>query len=230
MELNERHARTLALPDFDVEALERLRRAQILVVGAGGLGAATLPLLAAQEVGRLDIVDPDVVSITNLPRQLLYSENECGEAKAPLAAARVQALNPHGKVRAFTERIDSKWLAERGEGYDLILDCTDNFTTRVLLDDYCAAHHTPLVWGAVEEYTGQVAFLHGKRGIGLKDLFGELPKERPLAAGIYPPLVQVVGGIMAGEALSWLALGTASLDGVLCVYDAREVKMGRYEL
>lgn len=230
MEQHERHARTLALPDFDQEALERLRKAHLLVVGAGGLGSATLPLLAAQEVGQIDIIDPDSVSLSNLPRQLLYCERECGQEKAPLAAARAEALNPSGRVRAFTERLDDGWLTGRGGDYDLVVDCTDNFPTRTLLDHYCATHHLPLVWGAVEGYIGQVSFLHGRRDISLGDLFGELPETRPLAEGVYPPLVQVIGGIMAGEALAWLALGEASLDGVLCVYDARKVVMGRYEL
>lgn len=223
-----RHTRTLALPDFDATALARLRAAHVLLVGVGGLGSAVLPLLAAQEVGRVDIVDNDRVAETNLPRQLLYTEKEIGCEKALLAAERARAWNPRGEARPYPLRLDAAWLASQTTDYDLLIDCTDNFTTRALLDSFCAQHQIPLVWGAVEGYVGQVTLLHGRRKLGLEDLFGELPTERPLADGVYPPLVQTIGSFMASEALRWLALGEATLDGVLLQYDAREYRLERY--
>ena len=223
-----RHARTLALPDFDPTRLARLRAAHVLLVGVGGLGSAVLPLLAAQEVGKIDIVDDDRVAETNLPRQLLYTEKELGCEKALLAAERAREWNPRGEAHPYPIRLDAAWLESHPTDYDLILDCTDNFATRILLDSFCAQHHIPLVWGAVEGYVGQVTLLHGRKGLSLQDLFGELPKDKPLSAGVYPPLVQTIGSFMASEALRWLATGETPLDGVLLQYDAREYRLDRY--
>ncbi len=223
-----RHARTLALPDFDPTRIARLRAAHVLLVGVGGLGSAVLPLLAAQEVGRIDIVDNDRVSVTNLPRQLLYTENEVGCEKAFLAAERAREWNPRGEAHPYPIRLDAAWLAALPTEYDLLIDCTDNFTTRSLLDRFCAQQHIPLVWGAVESYVGQVTLLHGRKGLSLQDLFGDLPTERPLADGVYPPLVQTIGSFMASEALRWLATGESPLDGALLQYDAWDYRLERY--
>jgi len=217
----ERHKRTLDLEDFTPEYLARIQNSCVLVVGAGGLGTAALPLLAAQELHSIHIVDYDTVDISNLPRQLLYTEEKLGKEKVSCAACCVAQLNPRGKILSTSTRVDTEWLFSYNAPLDLVLDCTDNFATRLLLDRFCAERSIPLVWGAVEGYTGQVALFHGHTGTSLSEIFNDIPQERPLNQGIFPPLVQQVGSMMVSIALRWLAFGKSELDGKFLQFDAR---------
>jgi len=217
----ERHKRTLELGDFTPDRLASMQNRNVLVIGAGGLGTAVLPLLAAQELRFIHIVDADTVDISNLPRQLLYSEKELGKDKARCAAEYLTRLNPRTEVRFTSVRVDASWFDAYDAPLDLVLDCTDNFTTRIQIDRFCGERSIPLVWGAVEAYTGQVALLHGHEGIRLGDIFSDVPQERPLDKGIFPPLVQLVGSMMASVALRWLAFDKSELDGKFLQVDAR---------
>lgn len=216
-----RHKRTLDLEDFTPERLAKMQQSSVLVVGAGGLGSAVLPILAAQELHSIHIIDYDTVDLSNLPRQLLYTSQELGQDKATLAAQRLKQLNRHGETHFTSRRVDSAWLAAYNMPLDLVIDCTDNFATRLLLDQFCTDRSVALVWGAVEGYTGQLALFHGKTGCSLKDVFNDIPQERPLNRGIFPPLVQQIGSMMAGVALRWLAFGESELDGKFLQLDAR---------
>ena len=216
-----RYKRTLDLEDFTPERLAKMQQSSVLVIGAGGLGSAVLPLLAAQELHSIHIVDYDTVDVSNLPRQLLYTSLELGQDKATLAARRLQLLNKRGETRYTSRRVDAEWLATYNAPLDLVIDCTDNFATRLLLDQFCADRSIALVWGAVEGYTGQLSLFHGKAGCSLKDVFNDIPHERPLNRGIFPPLVQQIGSMMAGVALRWLASGESELDGKFLQLDAR---------
>ena len=217
----ERHKRTLDLVDFTAEQLEKIQNSHILVVGAGGLGAATLPLLAAQEINSLHIVDFDTVAVSNLPRQLLYTEKDLGKNKVDAAAHYISRLNPKGKIVHTTTQVNAEWLSAYDAPLDLVLDCTDNFATRILIDQFCAERAIPLVWGAVEGYIGQLSLFHGHEKISLQDIFTEIPRERALDSGIFPPLVQQVGSMMASVALRWLAFERSELDGKFLQLDAR---------
>lgn len=217
----ERHKRTLDLVDFTAEQLEKIQNSHILVVGAGGLGTATLPLLAAQEINSLHIVDFDTVTLSNLPRQLLYTEKDLGKNKVDSAAHYISRLNPKGKIVHTTTQVNAEWLSAYDAPLDLVLDCTDNFATRILIDQFCAERAIPLVWGAVEGYIGQISLFHGHEKISLQDIFTEIPRERALDSGIFPPLVQQVGSMMASVALRWLAFERSELDGKLLQLDAR---------
>lgn len=216
-----RHKRTLDLEDFTPERLAKMQQSSVLVIGAGGLGSAVLPLLAAQELHSIHLVDCDTVDVSNLPRQLLYTSQELGQDKAALAAHRLQKLNERGEMRYTSRRVDAEWLATYNTPLDLVIDCTDNFATRLLLDQFCADRSIALVWGAVEGYTGQLSLFHGKAGCSLRDVFNDIPHERPLNRGIFPPLVQQIGSMMAGVALRWLAFGESELDGKFLQLDAR---------
>ena len=220
-ESTEQHKRTLDLEDFNPERLAKMQHSSVLVVGAGGLGSAVLPILAAQELHSIHIIDYDTVDVSNLPRQLLYTSLELGQDKATLAAQRLKQLNRHGETHFTSRRVDSAWLAAYNMPLDLVIDCTDNFATRLLLDQFCTDRSIALVWGAVEGYTGQLALFHGKAGCSLKDVFNDIPQERPLNRGIFPPLVQQIGSMMAGVALRWLAFGESELDGKFLQLDAR---------
>ena len=158
----ERYARHIVLPQVGGAGQQRLKAAKVAVVGAGGIGAAVIPALAGAGVGQLTIVDGDVVELSNLQRQPLYTTAEIGERKAELAAAFVTERNPFVVARAVTERIDSANAESLLAGHDLIIDGTDNFATRLLISDTAIAFGTPLISAAAQQFQGQVALFRGK--------------------------------------------------------------------
>jgi len=197
-----------------------LRGATVTVVGVGGLGSAVVPLLAAQGVGKLILVDGDRVELSNLPRQTLFGTNDVGTWKADLAGQRAKMLSPDAQVEVHTERLTMKnvGLLLRSA---MVIDCTDNFETQYLLDAATGKHDVPMVWGAAEGYIGQVALLHGRRGLRLCDLFDPPEEEIDLPDGVWPPLVHMVGTVMASEALAFLLGWDCQLDGGLWTVDMR---------
>lgn len=224
----ERYARSLPLDGMGEGGLERLRGACVAVVGAGGLGSAVLPLLVSQFVGRIVLIDNDTVSLSNLPRQTLYGTPDVGSDKVDLAAQRLMYLNADVRVEPLKMRLSADNIHAIDE-VDLLLDCTDNFDTQYLIDDYATEQSIPVVWGAVDWYAGQVAVFHGVRGTTLRGVFPE-PKARVHGAdAVYPPAVQWVGSVMASEAIGWL-LGNAKLDGRLLQMDMKGYSVEMFEL
>ncbi len=222
MNRSERFARTLGLGDFCPEDIERLQSARVLAVGAGGLGSAALPLLCAQGIRSLTLFEDDRVSWSNLPRQLIYGQQDIGKPKIELAGEYLQQRHPEMELDLRSERFNEKVYPTLTEGYNVILDCTDNFTTRFALDRYAHQKNTPLVYGAVHDYTGQVTVLHAKAGLALGDLFPEPEGKIPLAQGVFPPLVQTIGAFMAGEAIKVILGRENTLDGKLLHFDLRD--------
>jgi adenylyltransferase/sulfurtransferase len=204
----ERYSRQTALPGFDSAAQERLRAARILVIGAGGLGSGVIPALAAAGVGAIGIVDDDAVELSNLHRQLIHGIADVGTAKARSAANAVAAIDPETAVVAFESRLDSSNALELFGNYDLVIDGSDNFPTRYLTNDAAAIRGIPLVWGAVSQYSGQAGVAWSTRGPGYRDLFPTPPPPGSVlsceAGGVFPTVVAVIAGIMAGEALKIL--------------------------
>lgn len=154
-----RYARQLILPEVGIAGQKRLSEASVLVVGAGGLGTPALLYLAGAGVGRLGIVDDDVVDVSNLHRQVIHDSAAVGKAKAGSAAARIAALNPHVSVAVHAHRLVADNARSLFDGYDLVIDASDNFPTRYLVNDACVFENKPLVFGAVSRYDGQVAVL-----------------------------------------------------------------------
>lgn len=222
----EQWLRTAQLGDVGEAGVERLRGAHVLVVGAGGLGSAVLPLLVAQGVRRLAVYEHDVVSASNLARQTLYTPGDVGRRKMDVVAERLLQLHPGLELIGIHERFDDLYLGGRP---DVVLDCTDNFPSRFMIDDFCRRNGSPLVWGAVEEYVGQVAVLHGASGVGLRDLFPQPEEAIPLPKGIFPPLVHMVGSMMVGEAMKILLGREDALDGTLLELDARTYALRRFD-
>ena len=155
---NARYERQMALPEISPAQQEALARAKILLVGAGGLGAASLPYLAASGIGQIHIADHDIVSISNLHRQTIYQDAQAGENKTSCAARYLTTLNPDIKVRAITEKITSDSVLET---YDLILDGSDNFETKTLLNDISIKTHTPLISASVSGWSAQCSVFAG---------------------------------------------------------------------
>ncbi len=207
-----RYQRQMLLPEFGQEKQQRLSAAKVLVIGAGGLGCPILLYLAAAGVGTIGIVDGDVVELSNLHRQVLFSESDIGESKALAAATKLQALNKEVHFRTFNEYINPKNAAAIIGSFDLVADGSDNFPTRYLVNDACVLLDKPLVYGSIYRFEGQVAVFNIPDTKGAKtnyrDLFPESPDAAQIPncaeAGVLGVLPGIIGGFQANEALKIL--------------------------
>jgi adenylyltransferase/sulfurtransferase len=219
-----RYSRHLALPQFGPEGQQRLAKASVLVVGLGGLGTVAALYLANAGVGRLLLNDFDRVDASNLPRQILYRQADCGEYKARAAARALLGLNPAVQVTALDQRLAEAALAEAVAGVDAVLDCTDNFASRVLLNAACLAARKPLVSGAAIRFEGQVALFRHDLGRGpcYRCLYTEEDENLADCAGqgILAPVAGMVGTLQATEALKLLVGIDSGLHNRLWVHDA----------
>lgn len=226
--------RQLALAGFDAQKQQRVRSARIVVVGAGGVGSAVLPALAAAGVSEIVLVDPDEVELSNLSRQTLYTTRDLGRSKVDSAVA---ALRPvaAGTVTGVRQRVTGASAAGLISGADLVIDATDSIAARYALDDAAAAAGVPLVWGSAQGTTGQVGVAWASAGPRWRDLFPVQPAEdaAPTCAetGVLPGLCTVVGGLMAAEAVKVLTGLGEPLIGRVLVVDAltgraREIRYG----
>ena len=159
-----RHARHLSLPDVGIEGQRRLNQASVLIVGAGGLGSPAALYLAAAGVGRLGLIDNDAVELSNLQRQIIHSTADVGTAKVESAKATLHDLDPNIVVEVFHERLNPTNALERFEGWDLIIDGTDNLPTRYLVDDACSLLGLPWVYGSEFRFEGQVSLFNFQNG------------------------------------------------------------------
>lgn len=219
-----RYARTARLPGFGMLAQRRLRNSRVLVVGAGGLGSAVLPVLAASGFGTIGIVDDDRVEQSNLPRQTVHSPADVGRSKVDSAADAVRALDAETELVLFRERLSAQNAERILAGFDLVLDGSDNFPTRYLVNDAAVLAGLPVVWGAVHQFGGQVGVSWAAYGPQYRDLFPVPPEagsvESCAEAGALPSVCAVIGGLMAGEAIK-LVTGTGTpLLGRVLVHDA----------
>lgn len=230
-----RFARQTTLPGFGAAGQQRLSQARVLVIGAGGLGSAVLPILAAAGVGGIGIVDDDVVEATNLHRQTLHTASDIGRLKVDSAADRLAPLAT-GTVTMHPVRLTEGNAEALARSHDLILDGSDNFETRYLANDTARALGIPLVWGAVSQYGGQVGVVLGSEGPDYRDLFPVLPDPDSILTcadgGVLPSVCGVVGALMATEALKLLSGLGEPLSGRVTSYDAltgrfREVAFAR---
>lgn len=231
----ERYARHIVLPGVGGPGQARFRAARVLVVGAGGLGAPVLQYLAAAGIGTLGVVDDDRVSLSNLQRQVIHRTADVGRPKVESAADAVAALNPHVTVVAHATRIVPENAADLIDGYDLVVDGSDNFDTRYLVADAADAARTPLVSGTVGAFDGYLTTFRpfearpdGSPNPSYRDLFPIRPAagEAPACetAGILGALAGVIGSMMALEALKEIAGLGDGLVGRLLIYDARDAR------
>ena len=221
-----RYARHLALAGFGPAEQARLRAAQALVIGAGGLGSPALLYLAAAGVGCLAVSDFDSVDETNLQRQVLFTTADIGQQKAAAAARHLAALNPETEVLPLPARLAGDDLAAAVARADVVLDCCDNFATRFAVNAACVGARTPLVSGAAIRYEGQLAVFRADRDGApcYRCLWEEDAEglENCRGNGILGPVTGVIGSMMAVEALKILSGCAPSADGRLMLYDARE--------
>lgn len=230
----ERYARQIVIPGVGVEAQRRLKTARVLVLGAGGLGSPVLLYLAAAGVGTLGVVDDDVVDASNLQRQIIHTTPGVGTGKTGSAAARIRELNPHVRVEEIPERLTSANAREVFARYDLVVDGSDNFATRYLAADAAELTDTPVVWGSILRFEGQVSVFWASRGPSYRDLFPE-PPAGPDAlsceqAGVFGVLPGQVGTAMATEAIKLITGLGETLLGRLAVLDALAGRWREYLL
>jgi adenylyltransferase/sulfurtransferase len=202
-------SRQIALPEVGVSGQQRLREGSVLVIGAGGLGVPVLQYLAAAGVGRIGIVDGDVVEASNLQRQPLYGVDDIGKAKAPVAAARLRALNPEVTVAVHAERAHAGNLADWLARYDLVVDCSDNFATKFAVNDAAVNVGKPAVFASVYQYEGQLqVYLPREDWPCLRCLWPEAPRDGLVGncaqAGVLGPVPAALGAMQAMQALKIL--------------------------
>lgn len=220
----QRYSRQVMLPQFGLEGQERLRDARVLVVGAGGLGSPVLLYLAAAGVGTMGVVDDDLVEVTNLQRQVIHTTADVGRPKAASAAEKVLSINPHVVTVEHNLRLTSRNALGILADYDLVVDGSDNFPTRYLVSDAAEILGMPCVFGAIFQFSGQVAVFDAARGPTYRDVFPEPPAPGTVPScaqgGVVGVLPGMVGTAMANEAIK-LATGVGrSLLGRLAVLDA----------
>lgn len=222
-----RYARQIGITEIGEAGQEKLAAARVLVAGAGGLGSPVILYLAAAGVGALGVADSDAVDISNLQRQIIHDTQHVGAHKTASAAERVAALNPEVEVVRFAQRITADNAAALVRDYDIVVDCTDNFPVRYLLNDACVALGKPLVHGSVFEFEGQASTFVPGQGPCYRCLFPEAPPaDLDGGAGpmIFPPAPGVIGVIQAAETLK-LIIGTGqTLAGKLLIVDLLKMR------
>lgn len=223
----DRYHRQLIIPAVGEAGQEKLKGARVLVTGAGGLGSPVLMYLAAAGVGTIGIIDSDEVSTSNLQRQVLYNTKDITRLKAEAAAERISLLNPLITVHPFPLRLTEENADELLGGYDIAVDCSDNYSTRYLLSDATRKAEIPLVYGAVYQFMGQASVFNYKGGPSYRDLFpeemlpGDIKTDPP---GIIGALPGIIGSVQACEVIK-IITGTGDiLSGKLLQIDALSLR------
>ena len=223
-----RYSRHLIIPDVAMAGQKRLKNARVLCIGAGGLGSPALMYLAAAGVGTLGIVDFDVVDESNLQRQIIHGQSDIGRSKAESARDSVLEINPLVTVNLHEDRLDSSNVMEVFADYDLIVDGTDNFATRYLVNDACVLLHKPYVWGSIYRFDGQASVFWAEHGPCYRCLYPEPPPPGMVPScaegGVLGVLCGSVGAIQVTEAIKLLTGIGEPLLGSLMVYDALDME------
>ncbi len=221
----DRYARHIILREIGGAGQRKLKDAKVLVIGAGGLGAPVLLYLAGSGVGVIGVIDDDVVESTNLQRQVIHTDDRIGMAKVRSADIAMRALNPFIEVRPYTRRLTADIAADLIADYDLVIDGSDNFDTRYLVNEACVATGTPLISGAITQWEGQLSLWHPASGgpcyacvFPVRPAPGMVPS--CAEAGVAAPLPGVIGAMMAMEAVKHLTGAGETLKGRLLIHDA----------
>ncbi|WP_327680444.1 adenylyltransferase/sulfurtransferase MoeZ [Kitasatospora sp. NBC_00458] len=222
-----RYSRHLIIPDVGMAGQKRLKNAKVLCVGAGGLGSPALMYLAAAGVGTLGIVEFDVVDESNLQRQIIHGQSDIGRSKGESARDSVKEINPYVDVILHEERLDNSNVLEIFSGYDLIVDGTDNFATRYLVNDAAVLLGKPYVWGSIYRFDGQASVFWAEHGPCYRCLYPEAPPPGMVPScaegGVLGVLCASIGSIQVTEAIKLLAGVGDPLVGRLMIYDALEM-------
>jgi adenylyltransferase/sulfurtransferase len=232
----DRYKKHLQLPEIGVQGQQKLKAAAVLLVGVGGLGSPAALYLAAAGVGKLGLVDDDRVALSNLQRQVLHSVHNLGESKPSSGAKILHDLNPEIEVNQYGYRLTDDNATVLIDEYDIVLDCTDNYPTRLLINRVCAARHKPMVHGAVFRFEGQASVFHSPDGPCYTCLYPQKPAEEvipdPSTNGLIATAPGIIGVIQANEVIKLLLDIGKPLIGRLLLVDLldmhfREIKINR---
>lgn len=216
-----RYSRQMMLPEIGDEGQEKLKKAKVLVIGAGGLGCPILQYIATAGVGTIGIVDFDKIEIHNLHRQILYTENQIGQSKAVTAKETLEEMNPLISIVAFEEKLTIENAKQLIKQFDFIIDGSDNFTTRYLVNDTCFALGKTLVYGSILGFEGQLAVFNRNGSKNLRDLFPEPPNPKDVPNcnmnGVLGTLPGIIGMMMAHETLK-LIMDLPTLENELLLF------------
>ncbi|MES2268708.1 MAG: HesA/MoeB/ThiF family protein [Bacteroidota bacterium] len=228
----QRYSCQVALPGFGETSQALLKQAKVLIVGAGGLGCPAAQYLTSSGVGTIGIADFDIVSVSNLHRQILYGPDDVGKLKADVACKRLQNQNPDIKIQPIIKKTTSNNVLQLVENYDIIVDCTDNFETRYLLNDAAVILGKPLVYGAIYQYEGQVAVWNvklqdGRSSPNYRDLYPQVDASQiPNCAvgGVIPTLAGIIGCMQANEVIKLITNTGEPLTGKVLIFDAQTMQ------
>jgi sulfur-carrier protein adenylyltransferase/sulfurtransferase len=230
----ERYSRHLILPEVGLEGQKRLKAASVLCIGTGGLGAPLLLYLAAAGIGRIGIVDFDVVDNSNLQRQVIHGASWVGKPKIESAKSRIHEINPHCQVDLYETRLSSENALDILEPYDIVVDGTDNFPTRYLVNDACVLLNKPNVYGSIYRFEGQATVFNYEGGPNYRDLYPEPPPPGlvPSCAegGVLGILPGIIGVIQATETIKIILGQGTTLSGRLLLFNALEMKFRELRL
>ncbi|WP_071146524.1 HesA/MoeB/ThiF family protein [Bacteroides ihuae] len=229
----ERYNRQMMLLEIGEEGQAKLKAAKVLIVGVGGLGSPIALYLAGAGVGTIGLIDDDVVSISNLHRQILYSEAQTGELKALCASMRLKALNSDIRVNAYPKRLTEKNVRELISQYDIVVDGCDNFSTRYLINDVCVELGKPYVYGAICGFEGQVAVFNYRTNKNYRDLYPseeEMLSMPPPPKGVIGVTPAITGSIEATEVIKIINNYDTVLSGKLWTIDLRSLQTNIFSL
>ena len=229
----ERYSRQLVLPEIGPDGQRKLKNAKVVIIGAGGLGIPSSAYLAAAGVGTIGIVDHDSVERSNLHRQILYSENDLGRLKSEVAAERLHTINPNIDIEPFAVKLDSSNALELLRPFDIVLDCTDNFPSRYLINDACVLLHKPDVYASVFRFDGQATVFDADKGPCYRCLYPDPPPPDAVqdcaTAGVLGVLPGILGSIQAVQAIVIVTSGR-TLTGRLLLMDASDMTFNELKI
>ena len=228
-----RYSRHLLLPGMDFDGQLMLIESKILVIGMGGLGSACAPYLASSGVGEITIVDDDVIELSNLQRQILYTEHDLDQSKAEVASRRLASINPDCKVRPLIKRLDDTELALEIANHNVVVDCSDNLETREQINRLCFSLKTPLVSGAAVRFEGQVStFKYHDTSACYRCLSQQIGGQSLNCAesGVLAPMVGIIGTIQAMEAIKACTGIGQTLDNRLLMIDGKTMEVREFKL
>jgi adenylyltransferase/sulfurtransferase len=231
MNTTERYNRQIILPEIGEVGQQKLLKSKVLVIGAGGLGVAVLPYLAAAGVGEIGIVDDDVIEISNLHRQVIYKSSAVGKYKADESKLMISELNPLIKVNAISEKLSGKNAISLFEKYDIIVDATDNIEIKYIINDACCITNKPMVYGSIFRFQGQVSVFNYKNGPTYRCLF---PNENTQSlncedAGVIGISVGIIGMLQANEVIKIILEIGEVLSGKILVYNILNNEQQKYD-